>query len=325
MLVNNDENLIKDITNRKLLNELTYGSLGFRFIGIIFLIVDLFTIFAICVTNGFSLQTIFIGLFIYFVGFFSISRIVYWSYFIKYYNYNIVYNNNEIIIMYGLLNQHKHTLPREKIKGVCIKQDLVQIKRGFGAAFVEMVGLGVENSEDNEAENYLIPIASKENLLLVLKELGLMNEFVNVSNNVAKKSLIHFISIPAIIITMIIFPFIISFINNIVALILFIIYVITIIILFIIKVIEKKNQGIEYDEEKLVFTNGIFVKKYYALPWSSIVSLGVFSTPWRIKKGIVSIDIDYYTHKGISKKRVYMLNQKKYAEILLFFEQIKNK
>ena len=39
-------------------------------------------------------------------------------------------------------------------------------------------------------------------------------ESLNVSNNVAKKSLIHFISIPAIIITMIIFPFIISFINK---------------------------------------------------------------------------------------------------------------
>lgn len=316
---------IDNIYNKKLRKELVFGGIGFRIYSLIMLIVTIFTIFAIIISEGFSLTTIFVGLFIYFVVLGFVSCCCELFYYTKYYNYKLEYNDDEIIVSNGLITQHRHSYSRSKIKGIILSSDVVQMKRGYGTLKVELVGLRVSNESDDDFDNCLVPLGKIDDLKEILDKLNLNINYPEIPNNVSNKSLIHFISIPSIILFAIFLPFILSFITSYISLIILGLYLIICLIILLFKNIEKKHQGIIYDENNLYFSNGCLVKNNYLIPWKSIVSIGTFSTPFRVKKGILSINIDYYTSKGISNKKVAMVSEKTYAEILLFFENIKNK
>lgn len=316
---------IDNIYNKKLRKELVFGGVGFRIYSLIMLTITIFTIFAIIISEGFSLTTIFVGLFIYFVILLVVTWFSELHYYIKYYNYKLEYNDDEIIVSNGLITQHRHSYSRNKIKGIILSSDVVQMKRGYGTLKVELVGLGISNESDDDFDNCLVPLGKIDDLKKIMNKLDLGINYQEIPNNVSERSLIYFISIPSISLFGIFLPFILSFITTYISLIILGLYLLICLIILIFKVIEKKHQGITFDQKNLYFSNGCLVKKNYLIPWKSVVSIGTFSTPIRIKKGIVSICIDYYTSKGISNKKVYMIDEKTYAEILLFFESIKNK
>ena len=316
---------VKDVYNKKLRKELVYGSIAFRIYGFIFFAVDLFVILAILFTEGFSLATIFIGITIFFIVLFGVSELCNLSYFIKYYNYKLEYNDEELIVSYGLFTQHRHNISRSKIKGIIIKQDVVQMKRGYASLLVEMVGLYKMTNEDSEElNNYLIPLENVSKLKEDLKELNLNYEYQEVPNNVSKKSFVHFFSIPAIIIGGIALPFIIGFINSIIAVIILGIVLIVIGVIMLFTSISKKHQGVIFDQNNLYFTTGCLIKSTFIIPWLSIVSIGIDTTPWRLKKGIVSMVIEYYATKGQTKKKVLMIEKATYEACLAHFEVVKN-
>ena len=326
-IIENEYQEVKDVYNKKLRKELVYGSIAFRIYGLIFLAVDIFTVVGITITEGFSLSTIFIGICVFFIILFVVSEFCNFGYFLKYYNYTLEYNDEEIVISYGFFTQHRHSLPRDKIKGFIIKQDVVQMKRGYGSLLVEIVGLyhASNQEEQDELNNYLIPLEDINKLKEDLKELKVNCEYQEVSNNVAKKSFIHFFSIPTIVLGFIFIPFILGFITSIVGVIILIIYLVVVLMIMLFSSVSKKHQGIIFNKNNISFTNGCLVKSNYIIPWDSVVSLEMETTPWRIKKGIVSIIVEYYATKGQTRKKVRMVDKTTYEKCIEYFEMIKNK
>lgn len=315
---------IKDCYNKKVRKELVFGSISIRIYSMILFGITLFSIVAFSIVDGFSLATLFIIIFVFFIVVSVITMFVDLGYYLKYYDFKLLYNESELVVSYGFFTQHRHTIARNRIKGIVLLQDVVQIKRGYATVAVEMVGL-CNTETDDQFNNFIIPLQSIEKVKEIIKILDLNCEYKDVENNVANKSFIHFFSIPSIILSLIALPFIFAFISTTTAIIILIILLVIILFIVLLSIPTKKHQGITYDQKNLYLSNGCLTKRTVILPWTSIVSMGTISTPWRIKKGIVSIEVDFYSNKTNSQQKVLMVSQKTYAEVLLAFERLKNR
>lgn len=312
---------LKGLLDKKTNHAFVVCSLPFFLMMFIFLVIAIITMVLFALDSAFTLGVLFVAIFIYFVVVFLVYVISRIAFYLKYYKYEIAYNDKEIVVSYGFFATHKHIIARNRIKGLIFSQDIIQEKKRYGQLIVELVGLC--QSAEQGVDTYFIPFQKIEKLEEIVSLLGFKYNYKKIENNVASKSYVHFISIPYIAIAIIALPLIIGFITSYVAIIILAVVAVLYLIIAILSIFSKKHQGITSDDTALYFSTGVLIKKSYIIPWTSIVSIGTMSTPIRMKKGIVTIVIDYYTKKLSAVCNVQMVSKETYRDILYAFESKK--
>lgn len=313
--------------DKKMRTKMTFCSLPFW---LIFFFVLLFTIFidVFAITQeGFDLTVIIASAIIFVIAEIAIILACKLVYLICYYGYKVSVNDEEIMIEYGLIHQRKYFLQKNKIMSVFVKEDIVQMKKGYASLHVKMVGLIENNKENNGSSeyNYLFPFIKKSDLELYLKALNIGYEPKEITKKCRKNSFKYFVILPLLIPFIFLIPAIIGFINSYIVFLILGIYILYAILILILMAFRYRNQAIDFDDKFIYFSNGVLIKKYYMMPWKSVVNIGTFATPVREKDNVTSIVIEYYSNKNNSRERVSMIDVKTFAELLLFFESIKNR
>ena len=264
-----------------------------------------------------------------YVGFvlilYMLARIFIW---IKYHNFKISYDDEEIAIEYGLIHQWKYYIARNRIKALVFIQDVIQKKAKFGSVELRMVGLQeVVNGNNFGSFIKLFPYIDIEILNKGLEELNIGKKFKMNESTCRKNSFIYFLLLPLIVASIFFIPMIIAFlfIEKIVSLVFGILFILYIVLVIILGHIRKKNQSVDFDNDNLYLSSGSIFKYNYIIPWKSVVSIGTKTTFLREKDNIVSIVIRYFADKEKAVVTVAMQDMKTYGELLLFFESIKNK
>ena len=314
--------------NRKMKRRMVLLSFAFIFIVAYTSLLVLISIILLAVyaserlTSGFYIAYVLL-----FAGFliivYLLARIIIW---LKYYNFKICYDDEEITIEYGLIHQWKYYITKNKIKALVFKQDIIQKKAKFGSVELRMVGLQ-ESPLSSESFVKLFPYIDIDILNKGIEELKLGKEFKINKSTCRKNSFIYFLLLPLIIGSLCFLPLIIGFlfIEVIMSLVYGIMFIIYIIAVILIGYARKKNQSIDFDNDNLYLSSGAIVRSNYIIPWKSVVSLGTKTTFLREKDNIVSIVVRYYADKEKARVVIAMQDMKAYGELLLFFESIKNK
>ena len=119
--------------------------------------------------------------------------------FLMYYNFNISYNKEEVIIQYGLVHKRIYYIDKSKIKALVFKQDIIQKMAGFGTIEVHMVGLAEQLNDQESAFIKLFPYIDQELLNKCIEELEIPLKFKRKESTCRKNSFIYFIALPFIV------------------------------------------------------------------------------------------------------------------------------
>ncbi len=255
---------------------------------------------------------------------FSVAAIV--SMMVTYYNYKVVETADEVVVSFGLFDIKRIVIAKSRVKAVIVNQDIVQKATGYASVELEMVGL---KSNDNEHEvriNHLVPFVKLEDVQNIIAVFS--NDFaLHKSDIKAKKdSLIFFMLLPMLIVSLIAMPFVIGYsirsgiLDN-VSIILICTYALLILVIAICSIFKKQHQGISYDDKNLYLTNGILTKKYHIIPWKNVISVGSVTTPLRKKYGVASLVVSTYTNKLETQKTVSMLSTDDANKIFQIFNK----
>lgn len=115
---------------------------------------------------------------------------------ILYYGYKVINNKDSIEYEYGLLSKHSFKFDKNKINAIYVKRSLLYRLFKRYSLEISVIGIGddVSNEQNQKKESkYLLPIATKEELELVLDVLNakeLLNEDFNRPIKYAKLNLI---------------------------------------------------------------------------------------------------------------------------------------
>lgn len=313
--------------DRKVRTKMVLCSLPYWFMTFFVLLFVIFIDVYSMLQEGFD-SMILIASLIIFVMFEIFMFIVFkFAFMVCYYGYKVSVNDEEIIIEYGLIHQRKYFIQKNKIMSIYASEDIIQIRRGYASLKLKMVGL-LENNNDNKGEaeyNNLFPFIKKSELELYLKTLNIGYEPKEITNKCRKNSFKYFVILPLLIPFIFLIPAIIGFINSYIVLVILGIYLLYAILILALMVCRYRHQSIDFDDKFIYFSNGVLYKKYYMMPWKSVVNIGTLTTPMREKENITSIVIEYYSNKNNSKERVSMIDVNTFAQLLLFFDSIKNR
>lgn len=239
-----------------------------------------------------------------------------------YYKYSIKRENNNLIIEFGLFNKIKHTLGYEKIKGVTIKQNLLQRLFKYATIELEVIGFGMNSGDENSSQIFngvFIPLCKASEINNIFKLYLPEYTYKNLIYKSSTKTFKFYITIPIIIVSIILVPFLVLALFNYYFLISLIIYVIILLLIMIVSLFKLKCQGIDFDDKLVYISNGIFTKKILLINRNSLIGLGKKTTHIREKNNILSIYVDYYNTAFKNREEIAMLEKDVYEKISNIF------
>ena len=314
--IDNNEN---DINNRKertvgIKNLLLYGITSFNlFITLIFIFkfsdklkdiikYDYFGNVLEGSLNKFSLLLLFTGL-IFFLIFLKCIATIY--YIIKYYNFTLINDGENLNISYGLLNTKEFTFKSSSIKLIKLKSN--PLRQLLGVYELNLIIKGY-TGDDNE-KILMYPIGSLDEINSIIDEFIPNWSFTkDVEGIKYGKFNICMKPILLILLISIIFYFIfnkswILFIN------------LLSLVTLINSLLRIKNISIGFDNNKVKVTNGGLFKTIYILNIKDIQAVEFKTNPIQERKNIGKIVINYYSENSEEIKLSYM--DKNYVKKLL--------
>lgn len=102
--------------------------------------------------------------------FFLSSIYMYIKTFLKFGNYKLLDNNDEIIIKKGIINKSEVTLSKARIQGLTVKWSLIQ--KFCGIVKIEVITSKNENDDENKLKSdLLLPFIYRKNAKILIKEI----------------------------------------------------------------------------------------------------------------------------------------------------------
>ncbi|MDF2510244.1 MAG: Bacterial rane flanked domain family [Herbinix sp.] len=208
---------------------------------------------------------------------------------LTYYDFKISGDANTLKVQYGLLTKRKYTLPKRKINGVVLKQNLLM--RLFHCYRVEVlvIGYGDESDDELNGRPIIYPIASIKQIKRILWELLPDYELADHPCRPDKKAIRYFFLNTGFVIAVLIF--IASLFTKDV---IFIMPAAVLVIFAGISVIlQYLSTGIFYGANNITLSSGGYHRTITLIRTASIESFTAESNLWKMKNGIVSISIGF--------------------------------
>ena len=208
---------------------------------------------------------------------------------LTYYNFRISGDADTLRIQYGLLTKKKFTLPKSKVNGIVLKQNLLM--RFFQCYRVEVLVIGYGDESDDEVHRMPIiyPLASIEIIKSILGELALDYVIADNPCRPDRRALRYFFFNAGFVISVLCFLislFVRDFVFVIPAGLLVIIAGVSVILqYFSTRIFNGKNN--------ITLSFGGYHRSIALIRTASIESITAESSLWKRRKGIVSITIGF--------------------------------
>ncbi len=254
------------------------------------------------ILNGFSLALIIIGALILLI---ILKVIVSIYYFIKYYDFTLSKERDNIKINYGFFSTKEFSFKENNIKLIKIKSN--PLRQLLKRCEINVVIKGYSGSGNEKIIMY--PIASKEETQDILKEFTPEWVFDEEVNRINCGKLV-----------MVIKPCLIVFIISVIAYLIFKIswiFMINLISIVIIPnaILKGRNLGLKVGEKLVKAIKGGFFKTIYILKGKDIQAVLFKTNPIQVRNGVGKITIDYYSEVSEEIELPYM--KKEYIKELL--------
>lgn len=215
---------------------------------------------------------------------------------LKYYNFSLVRNGDQIHLKYGLINQRNYTININKINSVIIKQSLFQRLFRYGEFSLSFVGnfIGDDNNRDNKPTRALIPMIKIDYLKPFMQKY--LNEFYKEFEVIKPKRhrMLHFVWIPML---SILIPAILA---NLLLTVLEIPVILipaitagTYVLAFIGQLFMMSCAGLGYNDDLILISNGMYTKTTYLIKKSAIQYMKITAGPIRRKQMLCGLLIRY--------------------------------
>ncbi len=239
------------------------------------------------------------------------------AYYIKYYEFTLVREGNEILIEYGMFNKRQFNFKVEQINSLKIKQNLMCQLLGLYTLEVSVIGYG--NADGENIKSLLYPIVNSNMREEIVSNILGEFEFKSYINRAYKKY-IHMFFIRRYICTILILGSIcyIDTISNIGINIYVSLFILIMVIQTILGYMTYRNSGIGIDEEKILLSNGSVRKSITVIPIEKIQSIGYKQSIFQRNKNICNYVIDTYSEnlselikiKNLDKKIISYIENK---------------
>lgn len=206
-----------------------------------------------------------------------------------YYNFKILSDADTLRIEYGLFDKKKFTLPKSKVNGILLKQNLLM--RVFKCYRVEVLVIGYGDESDGEVHRLPIiyPVASIAKVKSIFRELFMDYVLVDKLHQPDRKAIRYFFYHAGFVISIIIFSgslFTKDFITIILAGILAVIAVIS-------TILQYFSAGIFCGENNIILSFGGYHKTIALIKTVNIENITANSNLLKRKKDIVSITVGF--------------------------------
>lgn len=246
---------------------------------------------------------------------------------IKYYNFKLYRDKNNIEINYGLLNIVKNTFKYDKIKAIRIEQGIVKRLFGYATVKIEVIGYTIQsNNESNNIQTgILIPLCRFDDVNDILK--NILPNYIPSIKKYKPKYFLPFYSLNLFLTFIILSLVYISsfvFVNYFVNLEIAIIVLLSLIaltafilaFLFIQWKLEYNNQGIGIEDNKISIYKGGFKKEIVIIWKKHITGIDTITTHYRRKKEIYSYKIHFKTNAQSNTLLIKCLDRREADDLL---------
>lgn len=250
---------------------------------------------------------------IIFIMFYIASTALYiLSNIITYFNFNIKPKKDSIVISYGLINKKNHTIKREKLTGLVLKQSLPMKLFNYYTLEGIVIGYNTSTEEENGGEKAIIlPLGTLEEIRALLKDLEIKIKIDESVNKPPRKALKFFYYNPVyllLIISLIIgIYFKISIIVGAV--------LILILTLSIANYLSYKNNGIKTGKQISIFTSGSFIKQIFLIKTNRIETISSTGTKLKLYKNLNSINIGVFAPLRYKNLKVRNVEIKEFEKL----------
>lgn len=237
--------------------------------------------------------------------------------YIKYYEFTLCREDNNISIQYGLFNKNKFNFKLEQVNSLKLKQNLAC--QMFGLYNIEVGVIGYGKSDDSKTKSILYPIANKKLKDEIAK--NILKEFkFNKEVHRPYEKYIHIFFLKRYIITLLIILLAYNLDNftN------FGFDIYNIMLAFALGIqtflgyMSYKNNSIGIDDKNILLSNGSIRKKIIIIPKDKVQSIGYKQSIFHRKKSICNYSIDIYSQdfgdiikvKNIEKELIFTLENK---------------
>lgn len=251
--------------------------------------------------------------------------------FIHYYGFKVYKQDDSLLIDYGLLVKTHNSFKMNKIKAVKIEQGLLSRLLGYVTVKLEVIGyLETSGNNNQQSIGVLIPFCKASELDSILS--SILPSFVPSKQKGKGKSFASYFTWSNIILLFVLSIFIA--VTSIALLSIgeekeffFVLicygatYLLFNLILFLSSILDKGNQDIVIEENKLTLFYGSFVRRTTVLNRKNIVAIEDVTTSSRAKKGIYSFIIHIRTNNLTNKVKINYVDESKKKdldELLLF-------
>lgn len=240
--------------------------------------------------------------------------------YIKYYEFTLCREDNNISVQYGLFNKNKFNFKLEQVNSLNLKQNLSC--QMFGLYNIEVGVIGYGKSDETKTKSILYPIANKKLKDEITKNILKEFEF-NKEVHRPYKKYIHLFYVKRYIITMLIillaynlydyanFDFNIDGIDS-------IIVGFALGIQTFLGYMSYNNNAIGIDDKNIFLSNGSIRKKIIIIPKDKVQSIAYKQSIFQKNKSICNYHIDIYSQdlgdiikvKNIEKDLIFTLENK---------------
>ena len=250
-------------------------------------------------------------------SFFSFIGSIIYS-FVGYYDFTIKKRDNNIQIVYGLLEKHTNTFSYDRIKAVKISQGLVQRILGFASIRLEVIGYTVSSGDDdkNAGLGVLVPFCKYDEISEILGKV--LPDYIPSEKQTKSVSLFPFISwfllifgiIAGVILTgtlaiMAVLQAPATALYT-VAFVIMGLAAIVILIKLASAILAYHTNGIAVEGDKLTAYSGGFTKNITVFMAKHLVALESVTTPLRKKHGIESLVMHLKTNESSNEVKVHI-------------------
>lgn len=246
---------------------------------------------------------------------------------LRFYKFKLYKNENGVTISYGLLSRNTDTFSYKRIKGVVIKQNIIQRLFGFCTVNIEVVGFTVggdgEQNSGGNASDVLLPLCKMKEVKETLGKI--LPDYTPDDAEFKAKRLTPFLILKCLI------PLFTAVILSIVGGILYTLkasdlitlidgffgiyfavlavnVAIIVAAILIHALLEKHNTGLSFSGDKITAYNGGFTKKCYVIRNENFIALESFTTPMHQKLDAYTYKIHFYTNALSNEVPVKYLN-----------------
>ena len=234
--------------------------------------------------------------------------------FVGYYDFKIIKRANDIQISYGFLERHTNTFGFDRIKGVKIKQSLVQRMLGFASIHLEVIGYANNNGNNNIEIGVLVPFCKFCEVNKILQ--AVLPDYLPQDKNYSAISYFPFISwfslFLLVIVSIISILVVINFIIFNISLMLMVAVIFAILgcglLVYIVELINAylnfKTSGIAFNNDKVTVYSGGMNKTITVFKTINLVSVEDITTPLRKRKGIITLVLHLKTNSYSNEIKV---------------------